>query len=40
MKRWTKESAEEYIQKAKEKGLKYWSAIDFLKNHKRRYSII
>ncbi len=31
--KWTKESAESYIQRAKEKGLKYWSAVDYLKNH-------
>lgn len=34
MKQWTKQSATEYIKKAKEKGLTYWSAIDYLKKHK------
>ena len=38
--KWTKESAERYITKAKEKGLKYWSARDFLKNHRTMHSII
>ncbi len=31
--KWTKESAKEYILKAKEKGLKYLSAVDYLKNY-------
>lgn len=34
MRKWTKESALAYIQKAKEHGLTYWSAMDYLKNHK------
>lgn len=34
MRKWTKESALAYIEKAKEKGLTYWSAMDYLKNHK------
>lgn len=38
--KWTKESAKRYIDNAKEKGLKYWSAKDFLKNHKTMHSII
>lgn len=38
--KWTKQSAEGYIKKCKEKGLKYWSAMDFLKKHKTMYSII
>ena len=38
--KWTKQSANEYIKKAKEKGLTYWSAKDFLKNHKTMYSIL
>ena len=38
--KWTKQTAEEYIRKCKEKGLKYWSAKDFLKNHKTMHSII
>lgn len=33
MRKWTKESATNYIKKAREKGLKYWSAMDYLKNH-------
>lgn len=40
MRKWTKQSAEEYIKKCKEKGLTYWSAKDFLKNHKTMHSII
>ena len=31
MRKWTKETAEAYILKAKEKGLTYWSAMDYLK---------
>ena len=38
--KWTKLSAKEYIKNAKEKGLKYWSAKDYLKNHKTMSSII
>ena len=38
--KWTKETAERYIAKAKEKGLTYWSAKDFLKNHRIMHSII
>lgn len=38
--KWTKQKAEEYIKKCKEKGLKYWSAKDHLKNHKTMTSII
>ena len=38
--KWTKETAEKYIAKAKEKGLTYWSAKDFLKNHRIMHSII
>ena len=38
--KWTKETAERYLAKAKEKGLTYWSAKDFLKNHKTMHSII
>lgn len=40
MKKWTKETAEKYVKYAKEKGLTYWSAVDFLKRHKTMYSII
>lgn len=40
MRKWTKQSAEEYIKKCKEKGLKYLSAKDFLKNHKTMHAII
>ena len=35
MRKWTKESAEAYIEKAKEKGLTYWSAVDYLKKIKK-----
>ena len=35
-----KQSAEEYIKRAREKGLTYWSAVDFLKHHKTMHSII
>ena len=38
--KWTKQSVEEYIKKAKEKGLTYWSAVDYLKHHKPMNSII
>ena len=38
--KWTKESAERYIKTAREKELKYWSARDFLKNHRTMHSII
>ena len=38
--KWTKQKAEEYIKKCKEKGLKYWSAKDYLKNHRTMTSII
>ena len=38
--KWTKQSAEAYIKKAKEKGLTYWSAVDFLKHHKTMHSIL
>lgn len=38
--KWTKESAERYIKTAKEKGLKYWSAKDFLRNHRTMHSTI
>lgn len=38
--KWTRQTAEEYIKKCKEKGLKYWSAVDYLKHHKTMYSII
>ncbi|MFR1647794.1 MAG: hypothetical protein ACLSWT_05540 [Clostridia bacterium] len=38
--KWTKQTAEEYIKKCKEKGLKYWSAKDFLKNHKTMKTIM
>lgn len=38
--KWTKQSAEAYIKKAKEKGLTYLSAVDFLKHHKTMHSIL
>ena len=40
MRKWTKQTAEEYIRKCKEKGLKYWSARDFLRNHRTMNPII
>ena len=40
MRKWTKQTAEEYIRKAKEKGLTYWSAVDYLKHHIMMSSII
>ena len=40
MKKWTKETAEKYIKQAKEKGLTYWSAVDYLKHHKTMNSIV
>lgn len=40
MRRWTKQTAQEYIKKCKEKGLTYWSAVDFLKYHKTMSSIL
>lgn len=41
--KWTKQTAEEYVKvygKCKDKGLKYWSAKDFLKNHRTMHSIV
>lgn len=38
--KWTKENAERYIKTAKQKGLTYWSAKDFLRNHRTMHSII
>ncbi len=44
MKKWTKESANKYVEKVQkgkqEIGLTYLSAKDFLKNHKKGNSII
>lgn len=40
MKKWTKESAENYIKTAKQKGLTYLSAKDYLKHHKTMHPII
>ena len=40
MRKWTKQSAENYIKEPKEKGLTYWSAVDFLKHHKTMHSIL
>ena len=40
MRKWTKESAQAYIKYAKEKGLTYWSAVDYLKHHKTMRSIL
>ncbi len=41
--KWTRQTAEEYVkvyEKSKDKGLKYWSAKDFLKNHRTMTPII
>ena len=42
--KWTKKSAEEYVDKITkikgQKGLKYWSAVDYLKHHKTMGAII
>lgn len=44
--KWTNETAEEYIQKVERgkapKGMKYLSSLDYLKNHKRlsKHSIV
>ena len=38
--KWTKQSAEDYIKTAKQKGLTYWSAVDFLKHYKSMHPII
>ncbi len=38
--KWTKESAEKYIKNAKQKGLTYLSAMDYLKHHKTISSIL
>lgn len=38
--KWTKQSAERYVETAKQKGLTYWSAIDFLRHHSTMHSII
>lgn len=35
MRKWTYETASEYLKKAKEKGLTYLSAIDYLKKHNK-----
>lgn len=40
MRKWTKQKAEEYVKKAKEKGLTYWSAMDYLKHHRTMSAII
>ncbi len=40
MRKWTKQSATEYVKKAREKGLTYWSAMDYLKHHKTMCSIV
>lgn len=38
--KWTKQTAEEYIKKAKEKELTYLSAMDYLKHHRTMSAII
>jgi len=40
VRKWTKQSASDYIKNAKQKGLTYWSAMDYLKHHKTMHSII
>lgn len=44
MKKWTRQTAEEYIAKIDKNkgktGLKYWSAVDYLKHHRTMCSII
>ena len=40
MRKWTKETATNYIKQAKEKGLTYWCAVDYLKHHKTMRSIL
>lgn len=40
VRKWTKESAENYIRTAKQKGLTYLSAKDYLKHHRTMHSII
>lgn len=37
---WTKSEAEKYIKNAKQKGLTYLSAMDYLKHHKTMSSIM
>ena len=42
--KWTKQSAEVYVEKIKKNkakmGLTYWSAVDYLKHHRTMHSII
>lgn len=40
MRKWTKETAENYIRTAKTKGLTYLSAKDYLKHHRTMHSMI
>lgn len=40
MRKWTKQTAENYKKTSKQKDLTYWSAKDYLKHHKTMYSII
>lgn len=40
MRKWTKEAALAYIKQDKQKGLTYWSAVDYLKHHKTMHSIV
>lgn len=44
MKKWTKETAGRYVTKIDKskgtRGLTYWSARDYLKNHRTMHSII
>ncbi len=38
--KWTEQTAREYIKTAKQKGLTYWSAMDYLKNHRTMHAIV
>lgn len=40
MKKWTKQTEEEYIRTTKQKGLTYWSAVDYLKHRRTMHSIM
>lgn len=40
MRKWTKQTAENYIKTAKQKGLTYWSAKDYLKHNRTMHSAI
>ncbi len=44
MKKWTKQKAENYVERIEkskgQKGLTYWSAMDYLKHHRTMSAII